>query len=80
MAQDWGEKSYFFFIKLFEAKSSLPSHQSLNKRNIFYSTTELSLLFNYVCYERSDGNMKKRAYRDVPAVFLATESSFLHCF
>ena len=56
------------------------------EKNEIYSI----VLLNYRCfvrYERSDGNMEKRAYHDVPAngntfapVFLATESSILQCF
>ena len=35
-------------------------------RNIFHSTTEFSR-YCFVCYERSDGNMEKRAYHCAPA-------------
>ena len=57
------------------------------KKNQIYSIVLLNYRYCFVCYERSDRNMEKRAYHDVPAngntfasVFLATESSILQCF
>ena len=57
------------------------------KKNEIYSIVLLNYHYCFVCYERSDGNMEKRAYYDVPAdgntfasVFLAMESSILQCF
>ena len=48
-------------------------------KNEIYSIVLLNYRYCFVCYERSDGNMEKRAYHDVPAngntfasVFLAT--------
>ena len=59
----------------------------LKKKKEIYSIVLLNYRYCFVCYERSDGNMEKRAYHDVPAngntfasVFLATESSILQCF
>ena len=57
-------------------------------KNEIYFIVLLNYRYYFVCYERSDGNMEKRAYHDVPAngntfasVFLATEStSILQCF
>ena len=75
----------WYYLKLIALVSS---HQSLKKKNQIYSIVLLNYRYCFVCYERSDRNMEKRAYHDVPAngntfasVFLATEStSILQCF
>ena len=75
----------WYYLKLIALVSS---DQSLKqKKNEMYSIVLLNYRYCFVCYERSDGNMEKRAYHDVPAngntfasVFLATESSIVQCF
>ena len=54
-------------------------------KNEIYFIVLLNYRYYFVCSERSDGNMEKRAYHDVPAngntfasVFLATESSIFY--
>ena len=73
----------WYYLKLI---ALVLSHQSL--KNEIYSIVLMNYRYCFACYERSDGNMEKRAYHDVPAngntfasVFLATEStSILQCF
>ena len=57
------------------------------KKNEIYSIVLLNYRYCFVCYERSDGNMEKRSYQDVPAngntfasVFLATGLVFYSVF
>ena len=57
------------------------------KKKEIYSIVLLNYRYCFVCYERSEGNMEKRACHDVLAngntfasVFLATGSSILQCF
>ena len=74
----------WYYLRLIALVSS---HQSLKKKKDIYSIVLLNYRYRFVCYERSDGNMEKRTYHDVPAkgntfasVFLVTESSILQCF
>ena len=77
-----------FYALTFE-HTSVTFHRliKIKKENEIYSIVLLNYRYCFVCYERSDGNMEKRAYHCAPAngntfasVFPATESSILQCF